>query len=161
MLVLVAQSCLNLCNQSSPPTSSVHGILQARVLEWAATSLSMGSSQPRDQTQAPRIPGKRPNLRATSRSLLIIFFYIVIVQSFSHVRLFATPWTAAYQASCPSLSPRVCSNSYPLSCSDGKESVCNAGDLGLIPGLGRSPGEGNGYLLQYSYLENPMEAGAW
>ena len=39
--------------------------------------------------------------------------------------------------------------------SDGKESTCNAGDLGSIPGLGRSPGEGNGYPLQYSCLENP------
>ena len=38
-----------------------------------------------------------------------------------------------------------------------KESVCNAGDLGLIPGLGRTPGEGNGYPLQYSGLENPMD----
>ena len=39
----------------------------------------------------------------------------------------------------------------------GKESTCNAGDLGLIPGLGRSPGEGNGSPLQYSCLENPMD----
>jgi len=38
-----------------------------------------------------------------------------------------------------------------------KESACNAGDLGLIPGLGRSPGEGKGYSLQYSGLENPMD----
>ena len=38
--------------------------------------------------------------------------------------------------------------------SDGKESACNAGDLGLIPGLGRSPGEGKGYSLKYSGLEN-------
>ena len=45
--------------------------------------------------------------------------------------------------------------------SDGKESACNAGDLGLIPGLGRSPGEGNGNLLQYSCLENHMDRGAW
>ena len=43
----------------------------------------------------------------------------------------------------------------------GKESACNAGDLGSIPGLGRSPGEGNGNLLQYSCLENPMGRGAW
>ena len=41
--------------------------------------------------------------------------------------------------------------------SSGKESVCNAGDLGLIPGLGRCPGEGNGYPLQYSGLENSMD----
>ena len=41
-----------------------------------------------------------------------------------------------------------------------KESACNEGELGLIPGLGRSPGEGNGYPLQYSCLENPMDKGA-
>ena len=40
--------------------------------------------------------------------------------------------------------------------SAGKESACNVGDLGLIPGLGRSPGEGNGYPLQYSGLENSV-----
>ena len=45
--------------------------------------------------------------------------------------------------------------------SDGKESACNSGDLGLIPGVGRSPGEGNGYLLQYSCLENSMDRRAW
>ena len=39
--------------------------------------------------------------------------------------------------------------------SDGKESACNAGNLGSIPGLGRSPGGGHGYSLQYSCLENP------
>ena len=38
-----------------------------------------------------------------------------------------------------------------------KESTCNVGDLGLIPGLGRSPGAGKGYPLQYSGLENPMD----
>ena len=47
---------------------------------------------------------------------------------------------------------------FQLSCSPaGKESTCNVGDLGLIPGLGRSPGEGKGYPLQYSNLENPMD----
>jgi len=40
-------------------------------------------------------------------------------------------------------------------------SVCNAGDLGLIPGFGRSPEEGNGSPLQYSCLENPMDGRAW
>ena len=48
--------------------------------------------------------------------------------------------------------------------SEGKESACNAGDTGdagLIPGLERFPGEGNGNLLQYSRLENPMDRGAW
>ena len=45
--------------------------------------------------------------------------------------------------------------------SDGKESACTAGDLGLIPGLGRTPGEGNGNPHQYSCLEIPMVGGAW
>ena len=45
--------------------------------------------------------------------------------------------------------------------SDDEESACNEGDLGSIPGLERSPGEGSGSSLQYSCLENPMEGGAW
>ena len=45
--------------------------------------------------------------------------------------------------------------------SEVKASACNAGDLGLIPESGRSPGEGNGNPLQYSCLENPMDGGAW
>ena len=45
--------------------------------------------------------------------------------------------------------------------SDGKETSCNAGDLGSIPRLGRSPGKGNGNPLQYSCLGNPMDRGAW
>ena len=45
--------------------------------------------------------------------------------------------------------------------STGKESACNAGDLGSIPELGRSPGEGNGYPLQYSGLENSMVYSPW
>ena len=44
--------------------------------------------------------------------------------------------------------------------SAGKESACNAGDLGLIPGSERRPGEGNGYPLQYSYPENSMDRAA-
>ena len=46
-------------------------------------------------------------------------------------------------------------------CLAGKESACNAGDLGSIPGLGRSPGEGNGFRFQYSCLENSMDRGVW
>ena len=45
--------------------------------------------------------------------------------------------------------------------SDSKQSAHNAGDLGLIPGSGRSPGEGNGYPRQYSCLENSIDRGAW
>ena len=45
--------------------------------------------------------------------------------------------------------------------SGAKESTCNVGDVGSIPGLERFPGEGNGYPLQYSGLENSMDRGAW
>ena len=48
-----------------------------------------------------------------------------------------------------------------LPISAGQESACNAGDLGSIPGLGRSSGEGKGYPLLYSVLENSMDRGAW
>ena len=90
----VPQSCPTLCDpmDCSLPGSSVHGIFQARVLEWGA-----------------------------------IFRYILVTKGF------------------------------PQS-SVGKESACNAGDPGLIPGLGRSAGEGKGYPLQYSGLENSMDS---
>ena len=45
--------------------------------------------------------------------------------------------------------------------SDGKEQVCNSGDPGSIPGLGTFPGKGNSYTLEDSFLENPMDRGAW
>ena len=56
---------------------------------------------------------------------------------------------------------KICiSKGFPDS-SVGKKSVCNAGDLSSIPELGRSAGEGIGYPLQYSCLENPVDGGAW
>ena len=60
----VAQSCLTLCYpvDCSPPGSSVHGIFQARILEWVAISFSRGSSRPRDLTHISRIAGRRFNL---------------------------------------------------------------------------------------------------
>ena len=60
MLVLVAQSCLTLCDPMdySLPDYAVHGILQARVLEWVAISFSRGSSQPKDQTLVSCIAGR-------------------------------------------------------------------------------------------------------
>ena len=51
--------------------------------------------------------------------------------------------------------------SLPPGSSDSEESMCNAGDQGSIPGLGRSPEEGNGYPLYYSCLENSMDIGDW
>ena len=60
MGVLIAQLCPTLCDpmDCNPPGSSVHGILQARILKWVAIPFSRGSSQLRDQTQAPCIAGR-------------------------------------------------------------------------------------------------------
>ena len=67
----VAQSCLTLCDamDCSPPTSSIHGIFQARVLEWVAFSFSRGSSRPREQTQVSWTAGWRFTLWATREAM--------------------------------------------------------------------------------------------
>ena len=69
----VAQSCPTLCDpvDCSSPGSSVHGILQARILEWVVVSFSRGSSWPRDRTQVPRIAGRHFNLWATRKAFSI------------------------------------------------------------------------------------------
>ena len=71
----VAQSCPTLCNpvDCSPPGSSVHEILQARILESVAISLSRGSSQPRDRTQVSCIAGLRFTLWATKEANFTVF----------------------------------------------------------------------------------------
>ena len=56
---------------------------------------------------------------------------------------------------------RMVNSGLPFCGSAGKESACNAGDLGSVPGLGRCPGEENGYPLQYSCRENSMDKGTW
>ena len=68
----VAQSCLTLCNpvDCSLPGSSVHGILQSRILEWVTISFSRGSSRPGDQTRVSRIGGRRFNLWDTDHNKL-------------------------------------------------------------------------------------------
>ena len=76
----VAQSCPTLCYPMacSPPGSSVHGIFQARILEWVAISFSRGSSQPRDQTQVSCITGRCFNLWATREALghMVVLFLV-------------------------------------------------------------------------------------
>ena len=98
----VTKSCLTLCDpmDCSLPGSSVHGIFQARILEWVAISFSRGSSWPRDQTRVSCISCTGTWMlycwaarEAQGHYLLFIF------QSLSRVQLFATLWTAARQAS--------------------------------------------------------------
>ena len=71
------------------------------------------------------------------------------------------PWGTFFSIDlCLYLYPRFLKLGFPGG-SVGKESACDAGDTGLIPELGRYPGEGNGNPLQYSCLENSMDRGAW
>ena len=85
--------------------------------------------------QAKQLPGRECN--HTNQQIIRLKFY------------WARP--------CPSEQDLV----FPVCGSEVKGSACNAGDLGLIPGSGRSPGEGNSNPHQYSCLENPMDGGAW
>ena len=77
----VAQLCPTLCDpvDCSPPVSSIHGILQARVLEWGCHSFSRGSSRPRDRTQVSRI--QIQTFLQFCKSLFKIFWYIGVVLS--------------------------------------------------------------------------------
>ena len=101
----VAQSCLTLCD---PMDYTVHGILQARILEWVACPFSRGSSQPRDWTQVSCIVGELFNSWATREALILLNYrhtpicrdhFSSSVQSLSCVQLFTTPLTTARQAS--------------------------------------------------------------
>ena len=116
------QLCLILCDPMgcSPPGSSVHWILQARILELVAMPSSKGS---------PPLAGGFFTTSATWEPPVLPRAIINLVEGFPGG-------------------------------SDGKESACNMGDLGSIPGLGRPPGEGNGYPLQYSCLETSMDRGS-
>ena len=76
-----------------------------------------------------------------------------------------TPFSRlSWLVSCPPLSDHSCCLGMDMGFPGGsydKKSTCNAGDLSSIPGLGKSPGGGNGNPLQYSYLDNSMDRGAW
>ena len=86
----VAQSCPTLCYpvDCSPPGSSVHGILQARILEWVAISFSRGYSQPRDRTQVSRIAGRCFNLWATREALDMFREQQEVTWGYSEVKKF-------------------------------------------------------------------------
>ena len=99
----------------SRPGSSIHGILQARVLEWVAISFRRGSSRPRNWTRVSCLVGRFFTNWATREDPIhlgcVHFLSTILVQSLSRVWPFANPWTTAGQAS-PSLpTPGVCSNS--------------------------------------------------
>ena len=131
----------------SPPGFFVHWILQATILQWIAIPFSRISSQPRDQTQISHIGGRFLTIWATRKA----WKWLIIKTSLQEVKELRSSYT-----------PIPCFPS-PLVVggSAGKEFVCNAGDLGSIPGLGRSPGGGHGNPLQYSCLGNSMNRVVW
>ena len=77
----VTQSCLTLCDpvNCSLPSSSIHGILQSRILEWVAIAFSRGSSQPRDQTQVSRVAGRHFTIWATREAQHIYMHHIFFI----------------------------------------------------------------------------------
>ena len=103
MKVKVTQSCPTLCD---PMDYTVHGILQAGILEWVAFPFSRESSQPRDQTQVSHIAGRFFTSWATREAqrlsiiIMVIFKYQLLYACvLGHVLFFGTLWTIAHQAS--------------------------------------------------------------
>ena len=128
-----------------PPTTSHHPILTFPThLSFHTLSLFFYPSSP-----------LRLNLTGTPIGQPSGHFSTPFLHSLS-IHSWALPSTSLW-GSLPRLKNKLGSvSSFPWG-SDSKESTYNTGDLGSIPGLGRSPGEGNGYLLQCSSLENSME----
>ena len=106
-----------LCDPCDSMDYKVHGILQARILEWVAVPFSKGSSKPRDQTQVACIAGSFFTSWFTREAICVESPSKprIVVLLLSCVWLFATPWIAACQAPCLSPSPGVCSESCSLS----------------------------------------------
>ena len=135
----------------SLPGSSVHGIFQAKIPEWVAISFSR-SSWPRDWTWVSCIVGRRFTIWATRDVLYHVEDLEICLQC---RRLWFNSWVRKIYWRRDRL-PTPVFLRFPCG-SPGKESTFNVGDLGSIPGVERSPGEGKGYPLQYSGLENSMD----
>ena len=161
----VIQLCPTFCD---PMAYTVHGILQARILECVAFPFSRGSSWLRNQTGVSCMAGRfftNWAIRKPNKCLVFLTLkkekgnYVALPSSVSEVSysqrhhlknpifLFLFFFPRNMLSTLPSKNM-----GFPCG-SAGKESACNAGDLGSIPGLGRSPGEGKGYALQHSGLE--------
>ena len=183
--------CPTLCNpmECSPPGSSDYGMLQARILEWVATSFSKGSSQSSDQTWVSSIAGNFFTIWATKVSLKIQqsaggchFFspgwpdtgmlhlwhsLSVLLTPSAHVAILSSTSLHNQPAlvSTPQYSSHLATSFWwprtRLPCSsESKEPACNAGDPGSAPGLGRSPEERNGNPLLAGRMPW-TEGGAW
>ena len=144
---------------------TVHWIVQARIREWVAYPFSSGSSPPRNWTGVSCIAGGFftnlsgkvgivPQRRSNHGKKGLMRFHL-------HYWLSALlEWTCLFFFSSSFKTLFLTLFGFPGG-SDGKALACNSGDSGLIHGLRRFPGEGNGNPLQYSCLENSMVGGAW
>ena len=174
----------------SPPGSSVHGILRVRILEWVAIPFSRGSSRPQgsnpglpycrrnlyhlshqgiptgsflaaapDQifTQLHTMLRAMDTDRSQTEVVLALLGLIVKTRGQHTKALSGLPPTFVNKVLLKHTLPICWHTVLP----GDSESACNAGDLGLISGSGRSPGGRHGYPLQYSYLENSVDGGAW
>ena len=133
--VLVNQSCQTLCNpmDHSPPGSSVHGILQAKTLEWVAIPLSRGSSQPRDQTWVACTAGRFFTIWATREAL-----FTPCMQACQHAEslqsclILCDPVDVAHQTSLFTsymfFFPFILTSSFPFLCVKIKISNMQSGD---------------------------------
>ena len=140
------------------------GILQARILEWVAMPSSRDLPNPGIESRSPSLqadsllsepPGKPMNTEVGSLSLLQGIFPTQELNRGSPA-LLVDSLPAELRGK-----PSYIYRTLLMLGSEVKASAWNAGDPSSIPGLERSPGEGNGNPLQYSCLENPMEGGAW
>ena len=99
----------------------------------------------------------------TGQDTMPLLYYFILTRNYCYYHStdlrYIMTCPRAYNPSEALLGLKPCSPG--SSDSEGKESACSAGSLGLIPGSGRTPGEGNGYPLQYSCLQNSMDGGAW
>ena len=146
---------------SQEPSSAI-----TRTQKTTVFSSSWGGSWQQKGCLVPALCGFSPSI--TDFMSLWTVFLLTSKHSVLSCCQLSLPWTQFQILHCSGrticfwdfcLSPRL-TRGFPGG-SDGKESVCNAGYLGSNSGLGRSPGEGNGYPLQYSCLENSMDGGVW
>ena len=154
--------------------SSVHGIFQARVLKWVAISFSRGSSPPKDRTRSSKLQADALPSEPPGKSLRILeWVAIPFSRGWGQSKcncldlLFRSHEHVLPSESCNTLhlillcEMQVLSSLGLKGLPESTESGRDAGDLGSIPGSGRSPGEGHGNPLQYPCLENSMDRGAW
>ena len=160
MSCLVAELCPTLCDpmDCSPPGSSVHEILQARILERVAISFSRDSSDPGMEPKSPALAGGCFTTERSGKPVYVficVLFFLLLITFLLFVFSAAVLWKAlviSLAAIC-----QFCPSEHILVPHLQILSTCNAGYLGSIPGLGRTPGEGKGYPPQYSGLENSMD----